>query len=80
MLKFIGEPWCDVVLKADEIQKSRSQRIREYGTPEVHQPIFRRSIGRWQRDLSPRDVACIDRIGGGLLESLGYDRSLKSLR
>lgn len=72
VLDFIGEPWCDDVLNANEVQKTRTQRINEYGTPEVHKPIFKGSIGRWQSDLSPADIAVCHRIGGKLLAQLGY--------
>lgn len=72
VLEFVDEPWCDDVLKANEVQQSRAHRIREYGTPEVHQPIFNRSIGRWESDLTASEIAICHRLGGKLLQQLGY--------
>jgi hypothetical protein len=34
--------------------------------------VHARSIGRWQRDLSPEQVADVEREAGGLLRELGY--------
>lgn len=74
VLDFVGEPWSDDVLCADAVQRQRKQKIEEYGTPEVHHPIFRKSIGRWRKDLSEAEARLCWRRAGDLLENLGYER------
>lgn len=74
VLDFIGEPWSENVLRAHELQSIRKQQIVEYGTPEVHQPIFRGSIDRWRKDLTTDQARQSWEIAGDVLESLGYAR------
>jgi hypothetical protein len=72
VLEFVDEPWSDDVLRAHELQSQRKKKIVEYGTPEVHQPIFRDSIERWRRDLTTEQMNEAWRIAGDVLETLGY--------
>jgi hypothetical protein len=74
VLNFLDEPWSDDVLHAREYQLNRPHKIMEHGTPEVHKPIFRNSIGRWRHDLTRAESErCWEKVGK-LLQLLGYER------
>ncbi|MDP6520199.1 MAG: sulfotransferase [Planctomycetota bacterium] len=63
-------PWSDDLLKREQLQGQRQDM--EIVNPEVRKPLYNSSIGRWQRDLSEREVAtCMERAGD-LLDELGY--------
>lgn len=69
---FLQVPWSDNPLQAHQLQRSRGHAIRELGTPEVHKPLFKSSIGRWRRDLSEREIQVCWKRAGDLLSELGY--------
>ncbi len=72
VLEFLGEPWSDDVMRAHSIQGNHPHIRKELGTPEVRQPIFGTSVGRWRKDLAEKDARYCWRKEGALLTALGY--------
>jgi hypothetical protein len=66
VLDFLGEPGCSSVLD------TTGDRVRATKGGNDHKPIFTNSIGRWTRDLSGQEVACIEAIAGETMSALGY--------
>jgi hypothetical protein len=63
-------PWHDDLLHREQIQGQRSDM--EIVNPEVREPLYNSSIGRWERDLSAREVEIVMQRAGDLLGELGY--------
>jgi hypothetical protein len=70
VLQFIGEPWDDAVLSYHT--KDRSHEPSEASTAQAIQPVTRRSIGRWQTEMTRLDRAAFKAEAGELLKALGY--------
>lgn len=71
VLAWIGEEWDPCVLEyhrdvADNPEKTESS------AGQVAQPLYTSSLGRWRRDLTPKQVKAFERIAGETLEFLGY--------
>lgn len=66
LFDFIGAPWSPAVLDYHRVEE-RSQK-----DPGFQKPLFRSSIARWRKNMSPEDGATFLRIAGPLLKSLGY--------
>jgi hypothetical protein len=71
VLAFLGEPWCPAVLDPS----ADAARLREDGG-DHHKAVFTSSIGRWRRELSPDEVACIESIASETMALLGYHREV----
>lgn len=69
MFAFIGEPWDPAVL---EFHTHPRNLAGESSAGQVSNPLNRRSLGRWQRDLSKREKRIVKNIAGDLLVELGY--------
>ena len=67
VLAFLGEPWCPAILDAS------ADRAMSETDGNRHKPIFTSSIGRWTRDLSREETACIQSIAGDTMALLGYE-------
>jgi hypothetical protein len=67
VLAFLGEPWCHAVLDAS------ADRVRNTNGGNDHTPIFATSIGRWKRELSPEEIACIQSTAGDTMALLSYE-------
>lgn len=52
--------------------KASVHDTRHNNAPAVGREPFTSSLGRWQQDLQPADVATIERVCGRLMERLGY--------
>ena len=72
VLAWIGEEWDACVLDyhrdvADNPEKTESS------AEQVARPLYTSSLGRWQRDLKPKQVKAFEKIAGETLEFLGYE-------
>ena len=69
----LGEAWEPQVLKFFEVE-SESRNVAHFPqNPEVRQPIFSTSLGRWKKGLSVEEQAVFeDSEAGALLDELGY--------
>lgn len=75
VLKFIGEPWDDAVLRHYEISSGSRDVTKFPQNPEAVRPIIGESIGRWRRDLAATEQALFKEKAGSLLVDLGYETS-----
>ena len=66
----LGIEWTPELLDRERIQGARGDT--EIVNPEVRQPLYRNATGRWQKDLSPDELATVMRVAGPLLDRLGY--------
>ncbi|HUW84187.1 MAG TPA: sulfotransferase [Phycisphaerae bacterium] len=74
VLDFLGEPWSDEVIRAHEVQRNHPHIGYERGTPEVREPIFQSSMGRWRKDLPMHEAKRFSQRAEMLLQRLGYTR------
>jgi hypothetical protein len=74
VLDFLAEPWADEVLRAHEVQRKHPHIDYERGTPEVREPVFRTSVGRWRKDLPMHEADRFWQRAQMLLRRLGYTR------
>jgi hypothetical protein len=70
---FLDEPWDEGVLRYHERRLGSKDLLRATQGPGIDQPIYTSALGRWQREMSPRDLARFNRIAGGLMKELGYE-------
>ncbi len=67
---FLGETFHPAML-------DHSQQFREKDTdgthPEVHNPIFSTSAGRWQQEMTPFDRKLAHHLAGPTLRTFGYE-------
>ena len=61
LLGFLGVEWSDRILQTDIAACEPASG-----------PIFASSLGRWQRELTSREVAALETVSGSLLCELGY--------
>ena len=71
VLEFIGEEFEPQVLNYHE-QKYDMPAATESSAAQVAKPLYTSSIGRWKRDLTPRELKQFLKIAGPTLEMLGY--------
>ena len=69
LFAFIDEPWDPVVLNYHEQQRDLAD---ESSADSVTKPLYNSALGRWQRDLKPRDKDAVKATAGDLLIELGY--------
>lgn len=72
VLAWVGEEWEPEVLEYWKHDHDNPTKT-ESSAAQVEKPIYTSSIGRWERDLSSRDLKRFLRIAGPTLETLGYD-------
>ncbi len=72
LFSLIGEAWEPQVLDFHKMKRA------DPNSEAISQPISDRSIGRWARDLSDRDLATVMGMASPLLDELGYFEPLKS--
>ena len=73
LLRFLGLPWSEAVLRHDEEEHSLLTNPYEHPSVEtVSRPIYADAVGRYRRDLSPSERAAFERIARGALARLGY--------
>jgi hypothetical protein len=66
LFDFIGAAWTPEVLEYHRVEE------RSVKDPGFQKPLFKSSIGRWRKNMSPEDGAIFLSIAGELLKSLGY--------
>lgn len=72
LFHFLGEPFDERVLDYHREQgKSRDVTLFPQN-PEATQAMYTRAVARWQRDLTPDEIALFKREAGPLLIELGY--------
>jgi hypothetical protein len=78
VLAFLGEPWYPAVLdpSADAARPHGDGGNHHKAVENHHKAVFTSSIGRWKRDLSPDEVACIESIASETMALLGYHREV----
>lgn len=69
---FVGEEWEPCMLEYWRFQHDLPE-LTEESARQVSHPIHLESIGRWRRELSPRQLRQFVRIAGETLADLGYD-------
>lgn len=71
VMRFLNEPWDPGLLdsEADNAEARQDQQVRRG-------PITGQSVGRWRTELSGIEVKKIERVAGGLMDELGYDRGV----
>ena len=65
--QLVGEPAAAAQLLAERLDLDAGTLERGLGSS------FDRSVGRWQRDLTPEQLADVEREAGPLLRELGYE-------
>lgn len=71
LFDFLGEPWEDQVLDFHRNARARDGQ-NETSAAQVSRPLYRKSIGRWQSILTPRQVDDVYEVAGEQLRALGY--------
>jgi hypothetical protein len=74
LLAHVGEPWDEAMLQHARAESPFRDATRFAQNPEALGAVSTASLGRWQRDLDPRDRDTFKRIAGPLLVELGYAR------
>ncbi len=72
ILSWIGEEWDPAVLAHDRVDHDNPEHT-ESSAEQVARPLYTSSLGRWKRDLAPRDVKAFEKIAGETLEFLGFE-------
>ncbi len=70
LMAFLGEPFVPELLRHHEQEHRFSEA--ESSTEQVQQAIHQRSLGRWERDMSPQDKEIFKQVAGDTLVELGY--------
>ena len=68
---FLGEPWEEQVLDF-HLNPRADAGENETSAAQVSRPLYRESLGRWRRDLSPAQLAEVMDEAGETLAALGY--------
>jgi hypothetical protein len=71
LFTFLDEPWDPAVLRYHEQGRNLAG---ESSASQVSRELYTSAVGRWQRDLNPKDKAAIKEVAGDLLIELGYAR------
>ncbi len=71
LFAFLGEPWEEQVLDFHLNPRAGSGE-NETSASQVRKPLYRESVGRWRRDLSPTQLDEVMDEAGGTLAALGY--------
>jgi hypothetical protein len=69
---FLGEDLHPDMLQHESLAR---RLVRSTGHVEVREPVFRASIQRWRREMSPEKLWEVERIAGPALEEMGYELS-----
>ncbi len=71
---FLGEDFTEKLLATEptDTAKTQGDRARSPSNIMSFDSVTTSSIGRWKKDLSSSELATVMRIGGPLLEALGY--------
>ncbi len=72
ILSFLDEPWDERVLQPEQPAAAN--------VPNVNQPVFGTSVGRWRADLSDVDAAVIETVAGPIMRTLGYALERNEIR
>jgi hypothetical protein len=66
VLAFLGEVWLpDVLDPSSEADGGKEGN--------EHKPVFCTSVGRWDQDLTPGEIACLQAVAGDTMVPFGYD-------
>jgi hypothetical protein len=72
VFEFLGEAFDERVLDYHR-EKGESRDARHFPqNPEATQAMYTKAVARWQRDLTPEEMALVKREAGPLLIQLGY--------
>jgi hypothetical protein len=72
LFAFLGEPFDERVLDYHK-QQGQSRDPRHFPqNPEATHAMYTAAVARWQRDLTPDELALVQREAGPLLRQLGY--------
>ena len=74
VFEFLDEPWDPAVLDFHEVRSSSRDVTKFPQNPEATRRLSARSLGRWQKDLSPKELQMFYDMAGDLLLKLGYER------
>jgi hypothetical protein len=74
---FLGEQFDDAMLRFHERTEAGFSDEEAAWKEQTRAPLSDKSIGRFRRDLTPRQIAQIERIAGPLLERFGYEPHLR---
>ena len=71
VLAWVGEEWDPCVLEYHQDVADNPEKT-ESSAGQVAQPLYTSSLGRFRRELTPKQVRAFERIAGETLEFLGY--------
>jgi hypothetical protein len=69
LFAFLGEPWDPAVLRFHEKKRRLGD---ESSAAQVSAELNTNALGRWKKDLAPKDRLAVKEIAGDLLIELGY--------
>jgi hypothetical protein len=68
---WIGEDFDPAMLRHEQADHDLAPRT-ESSAHQVEKPLYTSALGRWRRDLAPKDLKRFLKIAGPTLRSLGY--------
>ena len=73
---FLGEDFDEAML---EHHRAAEEKVPDYKDwhQQVHRPVNRGAVQRWERDLEPDEVRLFEWVAGEQLEAMGYERALR---
>lgn len=72
VIAHIGEEWDDALLNHSAVQKNHPLIKTEIINHEVRDTINRAAMKRWEKDLTPREIAYVERETAELRRQLNY--------
>ena len=72
LFDLLEEPWSDKVLQYYQQDDASYTDTKNPLHPGIRQPLNKKSVQRWQRDLTQADARVIQDMAGSLLKELGY--------
>jgi protein-tyrosine sulfotransferase len=72
LFAFLDEPFDERVLEYHREQNASRDARYFPQNPEATQAMYTHAVSRWQRDLTPEEIAVVKRDAGSLLTELGY--------
>jgi len=73
LFAFMDEPWDPFILR-DFLPSGTSED--ESGADPAGKKLYHSSIGRWRKDLDPRQIEVVKTVAGHLIIELGYAQNL----
>ncbi len=72
LCQFLGEAYDPSMLRFQDVARTAVPDYKMQWHSATREPLSDRSVGRWQRDLSPEEISLIEWAAGDNLSLLGY--------